>query len=158
LEGSVCFLKSREKFAAIHELLHTASVFRILEENDEFERGVISREKRQSTGFGCGVAVAHGQSPELNSVVLAMGISRTGIPYGSPDGKPVHLLFLIASSPQEQEEYLLALSVLVKLLRNVSFRKELMAVRSLPRAEELLHTNFCKQLEEEVSKRIREGS
>ena len=96
--GTVVFrLDSLEKFAAIRELIHKAPVFQEIANLPQFEDSVISREKLQSTGFGHGVAAAHGRSENLSRVLIGLGVSLSGIPFGSPDGEPVKLLFLIAS-------------------------------------------------------------
>ena len=78
---------------------------------------MIARERLQSTGFGHGVAVAHGRAAGVERVLIALGLSRAGIPYDSPDGEPVRLLFVIASPLQVSLDYLQALSTLVRCLR-----------------------------------------
>ena len=46
--------------------------------------------------------------------------------FDSLDGKPVHFLFLVANPPGMQLEYLLALSVLVRVVRDDKFRDDLL--------------------------------
>jgi len=122
----VCDLESTEKYHAIHELLNVAPVFKDLQGIEYLERAVVQRERQQSTGLGNGVAVAHGKSPAVGNIVMALGISRKGIEFESVDGKPVHFLFLVANPPGMQLEYLLALSVLVRVIREKQFREELL--------------------------------
>ncbi len=102
----VAELSSGEKFTAIREIIYSAPVFRQIPDLNSFEEAVISREKMQSTGFGHGVAVAHGRIPGLSRVLIGFGISRAGIPFEAADGKPVHLLFVIASPPHLSLDYL----------------------------------------------------
>lgn len=122
----VCDLESTDKFHAIHELLSGAPVFRNVDEIENLEKAVVQRERLQSTGLGNGVAVAHGKSPCIGEIVMALGISRKGIEFEAIDGKPVHFLFLVANPPGMQLEYLLALSVLVRVIRDERFREELL--------------------------------
>ena len=122
----VCDLESTEKYRAIHELICEAPVFRDVEGVECLEEAVIHREQLQSTGLGNGVAVAHGKSPAVGNIVMALGISRKGIDFDAIDGKPVHFLFLVANPPGMQLEYLLALSVLVRVIRDERFREELL--------------------------------
>ena len=122
----VCNLESTNKFKAIHELISSAPVFRNLDGVDCLEHAVVQRERAQSTGLGSGVAVAHGKSPAVDGVVIALGVSRQGIEFEAMDGNPVHFLFLVANPPGSQLEYLLALSVLVRVIRNERFRCELL--------------------------------
>jgi nitrogen PTS system EIIA component len=123
----VAELSSGEKFAAIRELIRSAPVFRQIPNLSSFEEAVISREKLQSTGFGHGVAVAHGRIPGLSRVLIGFGISRPGIPFEAADGKPVHLLFVIASPPHLSLDYLQILSTLVRCLRDRPMRESIMA-------------------------------
>ncbi|MBT3273159.1 MAG: PTS sugar transporter subunit IIA [Spirochaetales bacterium] len=122
----VCDLESSDKFSAIHELLRNAPVFRDVENIDYLERAVIQREQLQSTGLGNGIAVAHGKTPAVGNIVMALGISRNGIQFEAMDGLPVHFLFLVANPPGMQLEYLLALSVLIRVIRDDRFRDELL--------------------------------
>lgn len=123
----VCDLESTDKFEAIHELLCNAPVFRDLEDVEGLEKAVVHREKIQSTGLGSGIAVAHGKCPAVENIVMALGISRKGIQFEAMDNEPVHFLFLLANPPGMQLEYLLALSILVRVIRDQAFRDSLLS-------------------------------
>ena len=141
--GTVVYdLGSTGKYDAIHELLSNAPVFRDVERLDYLERAVVTRERIQSTALGNGVAVAHGKSPAVGEIVMALGISRNGIEFESPDGNPVHFLFVVANPPGMQLEYLLALSVLVRVIRDDRFRVELLACKNAEDAECTLSRAF----------------
>lgn len=155
LQGSVCILESREKYQAIRELIEKTTVFHSIENLEQFTESVIAREREQSTGFGHGVAVAHAQFEGVSSVVMGLGVSWEGIDYGAPDNRPVHLLFLIASPPGLHEEYLQALSVLVKLLRQPTFREEMLNCATINNIRATLHARFCRQLEEEKKRELK---
>ncbi len=140
-------LDSLEKFAAIKELIHRAPVFQEIANLPAFEESVISREKLQSTGFGHGVAVAHGRVENLPRVLIALGISAPGIPFGAPDGEPVKLLFLIASPTQTTLDYLQALSNLVKVVRDCSLRSSLLSAEDDAIIEKTIRDAFACSLE-----------
>ena len=80
-------LASPDKYQAIGELIQRAPVFSALADRRTFEQSVLERERLQSTGLGHGVAVAHGRAPGAERVLIALGLSRTGIPFDSPDEK-----------------------------------------------------------------------
>jgi len=126
----VCDLQSTEKYAAIRELIRGAPVFGGLADTAGFERSVIAREQLQTTAFGHGVAVAHGRVESLERVLIALGLSRRGIPFDSPDGTPVRLLFVIASPPHMSREYLRALSTLVRVVRDPAMREAILAAEA----------------------------
>jgi nitrogen PTS system EIIA component len=142
----VAELSSGEKYAAIRELIHSAPVFRQISNLASFEEAVITREKLQSTGFGHGVAVAHGRIAGLSRVLIGFGISRTGIPFDAVDRKPVHLLFIIASPPHLSLDYLQVLSTLVRCLRDAPMRESILACSGAPEMEARIREAFTTDL------------
>ncbi len=120
-------LSSTDKESAIRELIQRAPVFRELHDLERFTEAVISRERQVSTGFGHGVAVAHGRVSQAGRVLIGLGLSRLGVPFDAPDGEPVHLLFVIASPPEMNLDYLQALSCLVRAIREREVREALLA-------------------------------
>ncbi len=148
--GSVIWnLESTNKLDAIREIIRNARVFEEHErlETEEFTRIVIARERLQSTGFGHGVAVAHGRTDQVDEPVIALGISQEGIDYDSYDGRPVHLLFIIANHPERQMDYLQLLSTLVLMVRDELFRRELLDCTDASAAEQRLCGVFSKLIE-----------
>ncbi|ADY13963.1 putative PTS IIA-like nitrogen-regulatory protein PtsN [Sphaerochaeta globosa str. Buddy] len=124
----ICQLQSTDKTQAILEVIDSCNIFSSLPDLERFKRGVLRRERAQTTGIGHGVAIAHGKILGLNEVHIALGISRDGIEYGSADGMPVHLLFVIASSPSIQMEYLGSLSAILRSVRTEEMRTHLMDI------------------------------
>jgi PTS system nitrogen regulatory IIA component len=141
-------LKNTEKFEAIREIIHRASVFREVDGQAAFEEAVVTRERLQSTGFGHGVAVAHGRTAGVPRVLIAMGVSHAGIPYDSPDGKPVHLLFVIASPVHVTLDYLQALSTVVRCVRHQNVRDSLLDRCEAAELEARIRAAFTAQLED----------
>jgi PTS system nitrogen regulatory IIA component len=142
-QGSVVVdLQSVDKFDALRELIRRAPVFREIADLPSFEEAVIARERLQSTGFGHGVAVAHGRAAGVERVLIAMGLSRSGIPYDSPDKEPVRLLFVIASPLQVSLDYLQALSTLVRCLRDAPIRDSLLASLNVEDIEQRIREAF----------------
>ena len=124
---SVCQVKQTDKFAAIDEVIDSCSIFDGLKENKErFRRAVHRREIIETTGIGHGVAIAHGKLPCIDHLRIGLGISKEGINYKSKDGKPVHILFVIASTPFHQINYLKALAVILRGVRNPEIRDEVL--------------------------------
>lgn len=127
--GSVVWdLAGTDKFSAIRETIHRTTTFRSIPGLDleQFTRAVLHREQEQSTGFGRGIAIAHGRTVQVPTSEIALGVSRAGLDYRAFDGMPVHLLFVVASHPDRQIDYLRILSSLATLARNELFRQELL--------------------------------
>ena len=135
-------LHSTDKFDALRELIRNTPVFKEIADKDVFEAAVIEREKLHTTGFGHGVAVAHGRAPGVKRVLIALGVSRVGIPFDAPDGEPVKLLFVIASPAPVSLEYLQALSTLVRCLRDQKLRDALLATQESAGLEAIVREAF----------------
>jgi PTS system fructose-specific IIC component len=76
----------------------------------------------ESTGIGLGVAIPHARTRAVSSIVLAFGRSDSGVDFNSLDGKPSHLIFLIAAPEEQKTEYIMTLARLSKLLRKDEVR------------------------------------
>ena len=150
-DGSVIWeLESSNKYDAIREIVFRSAIFTEHPGLDleSFARKVIEREQQQSTGFGHGVAVAHGRTDQVSSPRIAVGISRTGIEFDAMDGKPVHLLFIVANHPDQEVDYLHILSTLVGMVRDEMFRRELLTCDHGSEAQQKLCGVFSNLLQQ----------
>lgn len=148
--GSVVWdVASSDKFEAIAEIIHRSSAFKKIPDLDlaEFTNRVVERELEQSTGFGHGIGVAHGRMACVEESTIALGVSRQGIEYGAIDGKPVHLLFIVANHPEKHVDYLKILSCLITLVRDDTFREQLLGCVRREEVEEKMQYAFHSVLE-----------
>jgi PTS system nitrogen regulatory IIA component len=83
------------------------------------------RENLGSTGIGDGVAIPHGKIADIKELVVAFGRSKNGIDFGSIDGKPVYIFFLLLAPENSAGQHLKALAKISKMLKTVNFRKKL---------------------------------
>jgi len=143
--GSVVWdLHSADKYDAIREtILRTETFYRVPGlDMAEFIDSVVTREREQSTGFGHGIAIAHGRSSFVATSEIALGVSRRGLDFNAFDGHPVHLLFIVASHPDRQIDYLRILSSLATMARNELFRRELLSCICQEEAREKVYDAF----------------
>lgn len=127
-EAMIIFdVESSEKFGAIRELIAKASNSLNLGDLKWLEKIVIKREKLASTACGHSVAFAHGKTDQVDDIIIILGVSRSGISFGSPDGKPVNFLFLIISPPKKQLEYLMVLSSLARIFHDDACKENIMS-------------------------------
>jgi PTS system nitrogen regulatory IIA component len=89
---------------------------------------LFAREKLGSTGLGQGIAIPHGRIKGLRQAAGALIRLATPIPFDSPDGRPVNLLFVLLVPEQATEEHLQILSELAQRFSERSFRESLLAV------------------------------
>ncbi|WP_142433247.1 PTS sugar transporter subunit IIA [Enterococcus mundtii] len=121
-------LKATEKEAAINELSTTFVKKGVVRNDSVYFDAVMKREEESTTGIGFGIAIPHGNSAAVTEPALGFGRSQAGITYDSMDGKPVHLMFLIAVPETSNDEHLRILSKLSRKLMHEDIRQKLMAV------------------------------
>ena len=118
----VLSLQSKEKFEVINELVRPLVAAGAITEEAEFVSAIVRRENMESTGIGLGVAIPHARTKAVPDIVLAFGRSDSGVDFNSLDGKPSHLIFLIAAPEEQKTEYIMTLARLSKLLRKDEVR------------------------------------
>ena len=91
----------------------------LLENSQGIARSVVfdslfARERLGSTGLGQGVAIPHGRIKGLKEATGAFLRLGVPVPFDSPDGKPVSLLFVLLVPEQATEQHLQILSELAQ--------------------------------------------
>lgn len=88
---------------------------------------LFAREKLGSTGLGQGVAIPHGRIKNLRDAVAAFVKTENPIPFDSPDGLPVNLIFVLLVPERATDLHLQLLGELAQMFSNASFRERLLA-------------------------------
>ena len=123
-------LASTEKTAAIEELIDLLDANGEVRDLERVRTAVLEREATRSTGFGNGVAIPHGKTDGVDRLVMAIGRTRSPIEFGAIDGKPVELLWLLASPTDKTGPHITALGRVSKIMLNPAVRKRLMSAKS----------------------------
>jgi nitrogen PTS system EIIA component len=89
---------------------------------------LFAREKLGSTGLGVGVAIPHGRIKQLRDTVAVFVRAKEGIPFDSPDGAPVRLIFAMLVPEHATEQHLNMLSELAQMFSDEDLRNELLSV------------------------------
>ncbi|MGC8742384.1 MAG: PTS sugar transporter subunit IIA [Verrucomicrobiia bacterium] len=101
------------------------------ESQETLFRAILERESLHSTGIGDGVALPHARNAIVGLVenpVIVFGKHKEGIPYGSIDGEPVKLFFLIVAPNVTQHLHILAR--ISRILRQPGLTKSLLAANT----------------------------
>ena len=98
---------------------------------------LFAREKLGSTGIGQGIAIPHGRIKGLKQAAGAFFRLGTPVPFDSPDGRPVNLLFVLLVPEQATEEHLQILSELAQRFSDKLFREALRHCDSMDDAHRL---------------------
>ncbi len=108
--------------------------------HDPILASVLERERQASTCVGGGVAIPHGRLPTGLSSLGVMGINRGGLNFESPDGRPVHCVILLLSSPDEPERHLQLLAMIAGSIgSDPAIQTQLFNARTPAHAYEVLH-------------------
>jgi PTS system nitrogen regulatory IIA component len=118
-------LKARDKESAIKELVQLLEAAHRVDTKGEILSKVLQRESMMSTGIGNGVAIPHGKTRLLDSLVASVGVSVGGIEFDSMDGEPATLFILLVSPESLRGPHVKALANISRLLKEESVRDSL---------------------------------
>lgn len=113
----VVSLAAHGKEAALAELVASAATSEHVEDADALLHAVQEREGLLSTGIGLGIAIPHARIAAVREFVVAVGLHGEGLEFGSIDGKPVHIVVLIAGPQDAKKPYLELLAQISKRLK-----------------------------------------
>jgi len=131
-------VESRDKEAAITELIDLLDAGGALTDRDVALDAVLTRERIQSTGIGAGIAIPHGKCTAVKEVVMAIGIAREPIEFESIDGRPVTIIFLLVSPVDLTGSHIQALAAISRLMLKEQFKRKLEQAESVQDVDELL--------------------
>ena len=109
-------LAGATKAAAFMELIEAIQDASPELDRDELFVSIIERERKKETAIGNGAALPHGYSKAIETITGAIGISQEGIPYNTPDKKPVRVIFMLVMSKRPQEDHIVTLNRILRLV------------------------------------------
>jgi mannitol/fructose-specific phosphotransferase system IIA component (Ntr-type)/nucleotide-binding universal stress UspA family protein len=101
----------------------------------------LAREHKGSTALGRQTAVPHAPIPSLPGIIGALGICRDGIDFDSPDGEPVHFVFLLLTPQENYRNYIPVLAQLASLMRPVEARAGFLGCQTPTEVTTLIKTH-----------------
>ncbi len=99
---------------------------------------VKEREIQMTTALGEGVSFPHARLKGLSRPVILLGKSIQGIEWNTPDGKEVHLIFMVFTPEEEPEYQLQILQGISRVVGDAGNREEL--IEKAKTADEILTT------------------
>jgi len=133
-------LKETGRFQVIEELLA-----KLHEASPSFDKAealsvITKRETNFSTALGHQTAFPHARLASLSKPLLAIGKSREGIYFPSPDNQPVRIIFMILTPFNEPTLQLNILAQLSGLISNVTLRKRLFSAKTPANLMDIIRT------------------
>lgn len=83
------------------------------------------REAIMTTGLGGGIAIPHAWTPDVTRVVIVLGRAPGGMEWRALDGRPVNLMFLLATPEDDPWRHLQMLARISRLARSKELRSRL---------------------------------
>lgn len=120
-------LSSATKDAVLEEMVALVSTSEAVTDAAALLAAVRDRERVLSTGIGLGIAIPHAKIHGVTRFVVAVGRHTRGIDFDAIDGKPVHIVVLIAGPQDAQDRYLRLLARLSGRLRQEEVRKRILS-------------------------------
>ena len=141
-ENIVTDLEASTKEEAVRRLTEVlVSSNHLAADSGRLLESILEREREVSTCFGGGLAVPHGEYEGGERMVGAMGISRRGLDFDTPDGRPVHCMVVLATPPDQRDRHLEILAALAHAVgTDPNVQQQLFNAQSPAHAYEILHT------------------
>jgi mannitol/fructose-specific phosphotransferase system IIA component (Ntr-type) len=121
-----------------------AFVDRLHRERKIYDRKIVldllmRRESMGSTALENGVAVPHGRTLMSRKLIVAFGRCKEGVDFDAPDGKPVHLFFLIIAPYRERKNlYLPTLGKIAEFFRKKSLTNKTLKASNFQEFQDVL--------------------
>lgn len=120
-------LMGQTKDAVLRELVEHLALQREDVDANELIAAVLKRERLRSTAIGDGIAMPHAKLAGVNSLVATFGRHVHGVDFGSPDGRPTKLFFLLVAPDDCIGLHVTALARMSWLLKRPTFRDQLLS-------------------------------
>lgn len=120
----------KDKDAIINEMIELLAKDRVIKDKDKFRKDIYNRESLSNTGIGFGIAIPHAKSKFVKEPRIAVGVIKEGVDYGSIDGNPVNIIFMIAVNDSQSDLHLRALASLSRKLIHEEFRNKILNANS----------------------------
>lgn len=123
-------LAGKTKNEAIGELVNLLATNGEISDAKKVLDAVLEREATRTTGIGNGLAIPHGKCNGVDHLVMAIGRPAAPIDFQAIDGRPVNLIWLLASPPDKTGPHIHALARISRLMTIDRFRQALAAAQT----------------------------
>jgi len=123
----VLLFEAAKKKDALERVIEIISTNPAVTDKQALADGIFRREQLMSTGIGLGVGVPHVRLDSVKRLVMAVGVSGSGIPdYDSLDGRPVRVIFMIAAGKEQHAEHIKTLALISRKIKDEKLRRSLL--------------------------------
>ncbi len=131
-------LKGTDKEEVIEEMITLLVDAGRVENRKAAQKAIWDRERKMSTGMQNGIAIPHGKSDCVESLVVAIGIHKTGIDFQSLDQQPAHFFIMTISPANRTGPHIQFLAEISRQLNDATTRDRILKVSSKDEVIEIL--------------------
>ncbi len=118
-------LRGTTRWEVMRELAQAVEDHDGVPDLDTLVSAVRKREELMGTGLENGLAIPHARVETLTKPVLTFGRSIAGVEWDTPDGRPVHFVFLLLTPVADEGLQLQCLAALARGMTSASARQQL---------------------------------
>jgi mannitol/fructose-specific phosphotransferase system IIA component (Ntr-type) len=118
-------LRSRKPANAIREIMQILARTGKIANPEAFLEQVLAREQMHPSVVENGVVFPHARTDLVNEIVVGVGRSRAGIPFGENQQR-AHLIFVIGVPERLVSDYLVCVGTLARLVKDDAIRSTLL--------------------------------
>ena len=121
-------LRSRKPANAIREIVDVLASDisgRKIDKPEAFLEQVLAREQTHSSAVENGVAFPHARTDLVDEILIGIGRSRAGIPFGE-NQRRAELIFVIGVPERMLSDYLVCVGTLARLVKDETIRSRLL--------------------------------
>ena len=123
-------LKADTKRGIIEEMIDRLTVAGKISDREAVLQAVIEREEKMSTGMQNGVAIPHGKTDAVKSLVAAVALNKSGVDFDSMDGEPCTIFIMTISPLKRRGPHMQFLAEVSRLIGQASEREKLLACQT----------------------------
>ena len=131
-------LKADTKEGIIEEMIDRLMAAGRIKDREGALKVVLEREAKMSTGMQNGVAIPHGKSECIKSLVAAIGLNKAGVNFDSMDGSPCTIFIMTLSPAKRTGPHIQFLAEVSRLINQPAERERLLAAKTHAEIYEIL--------------------
>ena len=131
-------LKADTKQGIIEEMIDRLLAAGKIKDREAVLQAVVEREEKMSTGMQNGVAIPHGKTDAVSSLVAAVGLNKAGVNFDSMDGEFCTIFIMTLSPIKRRGPHMQFLAEVSRLIGHPAEREKLLACETSTDIYELL--------------------
>ena len=119
-------LKSDTKDRIIEEMIDLLVASGKIREKKDALKAVIDRERKMSTGMQNGIAIPHGKTDKVDTLIAAVAVKKDGADFGSLDGQPSKIFVMTLSPDTRTGPHIQFLAEISRQLNDNAVREKIL--------------------------------